>query len=398
MNKVKLVLVTILVIALAGVTTYHNQTKKRILVIHSYNTDFPWVLQINGGIEQYLEENPAEVVVRYHYMDLRNHPTCEFYRSAANDARLVIQNWQPEVIIVVDDIGQSLVSVNYLQFNEEKLADANITTSKLYERFAKQAAEGGKCKDDDAKNNPTYFGIGHIALANQPVVIFAGVNGKDEEKYGYVYATNVTGIFENKNANAIIQTIEDIYRVASNKPTSIQVLSENSNAATSEEDFFKIDLPSKELSVPLEWKPVIYAETLDEWKQAIAEANNNGSMLLIANYSQIKESLSADAALVETKELISMTEERAEYPVLGASTNFINDGGLLTLAIPGYEQGEVSIIKALEVIRGEPLSEFKNPEQFIVGMKQGDLEKSGLDLPLIYESLSRQSGSGMFQP
>lgn len=398
MNKVKLILITILVIALAGLTTRYNQTKKRILVIHSYNTDFPWVLQINGGIDQYLEENPADVVVRYHYMNLRNHPTCVFYRSAANDARLVIQNWQPDVIIVVDDIGQSLVSVNYLHYNDELLAKDNVTTSELYKQFANQAAKGGKCDEDSSKNNPTYFGIGHIELTNQPVVIFAGVNGKDDKKYGYVYATNVTGIFENKNANAIIQTIADIYRAAPNKPTSIQVLSDNSAVAASEKDFFEVDLPSKNLSVPLEWKPVAYAETLDEWKQIITMANNNGSMLLIANYGQIKESLDVDAAVVKTSDLIAMTEETAEYPVLGAATNFINDGGLLTLAIPGYEQGEVSIIKALEFLKGEPLSELADAEQFIVGMKKSALVDNNLDLPLIYESLSRQSGAGMFQP
>lgn len=395
MNKTKTILVTILIVAIAVLASYHNNTKKRILIVHSSYTDFPWAPQINGGIQQYVKECAAndtcpDAVIRYHYMDLRRHPTCEFYRSAANDARLVIQNWKPDVVIVVDDIGQSLVGVNYLQFKD------GVDTEALYKQFANQAAQGGKCDKDPEKNDPSYFGLGQTSMANPPAVVFAGVNG-DVDKYGYYQATNVTGIFEHKNPEAILQTIADLYRASSenNKPTSIQVLSDNSAVAASEKDFFENKLPAGIMSVPLEWKPVAYADTLDEWKQNIETANQNGSMLLIANYGQIKESTDANAAVVKTSVLISSTEKEARYPVLGAATNFIVDGGMLTLAVPGYEQGQVAIQMALRHINGEPIADIPRQEakQFIVGMKKSLVTLRGLDLPLIYESFSRESGN-----
>jgi hypothetical protein len=184
MNKVKLILVTVLIAVIASLATYHNQTKKRILVIHSYYTDFAWVTQVNGGIKQFIAANnrSADAVVRYHYMNLLNHPSCEYYRSAANDARLVNQNWKPQIIIIVDDLGQSLVGVNYLDFK------STADTEKLYDEFAAINAKAG-CASDPEKDKD-YFGLGNISLPSQPKIIFAGVNG-NVEKYGYNEANNL---------------------------------------------------------------------------------------------------------------------------------------------------------------------------------------------------------------
>ena len=394
MNKIKFVLVTVLVVAFAGLVTSHNQTKSRILIIHSYNLDFPWVPQVNGGIQQYLANNPSDIVIRYQYMDLKNHPSCDFFRSAANDARLLIQDWQPQVIIIVDDLGQSLVGVNYLHFKP------GADTSKLYDSFAKIDSNGGCAKNPEDKN---YFGLGHISLGYQPTIIFAGVNG-DVDRYGYNQADNVTGIFEHKNPAAIRQAVADLYRAmpVGHKPTSIQVLSDNSSSANSETDFFEKKLPA-DLGIPLAWMPVAVANTFDEWKQYVDTANKSGSMLLTANYSRIFEK-AGDTQPMATGKLISWTEQNSQYPVLGAATNFITDGGAVTLAVPGYQQGQEAIRMALKVLSlNTPIPlPVSDPElqpvddsrlQFVVGMNANLLSQQGINLPLIYEAFSRESNN-----
>ena len=114
----------------------------------------------------------------------------------------------------------------------------------------------------------------------------------------------------------------------------------------------------------------------------------------VANYTQIKESVT-DATSMPTAKLISWTEQTAQYPVLGAATNFITDGGMLTLAVPGYEQGQVTIQMALEVLKGTPVSNIKPVEakQFVVGMNKSLVIKRGLALPLVYEAFSRESNN-----
>jgi ABC-type uncharacterized transport system substrate-binding protein len=174
------------------------------------------------------------------------------------------------------------------------------------------------------------------------------------------------------------------------KPTSIQVLSDNSGTANSEKAFFEEILPVEDLGVPLVWQPVAYADTLEQWNQNVEAANQNGSMLLIANYRGIKDE-NGDA--VNSKTLITTTEGNARYPVLGAATSFIVDGGMLTMAVPGYEQGQVAIEMAFELLDGTPIALIPpvRASQFIIGMKKSLVILRGLDLPLIYEAFSRQS-------
>lgn len=400
MSKIKLILVTILVAGLMGLTIYHNQTKERVLIIHSYNTDFPWVLQINGGIQQYLNDHPSNVVIRYQYMDLKNHKSCDFYRSAANDARLIIQNWQPQVIIIMDDLGQSLVGVNYLHFK------SNIDTSEFYNDFAGMDAIAGGCDLDASKNNKRFFGLDHLASKSyQPIIIFGGVNG-DVERYHYDAADNVTGVFEHKNANAIRQTIADLYQAIPDgqKPTGIQVLSDRSGSASSERNFFVTQLPKGgTLNAPLDWQPYEDAKGFGVWQQIVIQANRHNSMLLIANYTQIFKT-DGDIKAMDTKEVITWTVKNAKYPVLGAATNFISDGGALTLAVPGYQQGQEATRMALKVLSLNtpiplPISDPElqpvdgNRLQFVVGMNANLLSQQGINLPLIYEAFSRESNN-----
>ena len=404
MNKIRTLLVTISLIVILGIIAYHNQTKPRVLVIHSYNTDFSWVNDVNGGIKQYIAKaggTASRVIIRYHYMDLRNHKTCEFYRSAINDAKLVIQDFKPQVIIIVDDIGQDLIGSQYLNFKEG--TDAN----KIYDAIAKKTADRD-CKDKFATPQEArdFFNLNPAAsLSVNPTVIFAGVNG-DVDKYGYYQATNVAGIFERKNFVAIYQTIEDLYRASpdGHKPKAVQILSDNSSTGLAELPLFET-LRGLEFTVPLEWKECQVAKTPDEWKAIVAQANQDQAILLVANYGGMKG---------QQADIIKWTESEAAYPMLGAATDFINDGGMLTFAVPGYEQGQVSIMLAIKLfenysVRGllefcsadkmmnnamlpEP-KPFCSAKQFLVGMNQSMVNKRQLDLPLIYESFSRQSGN-----
>ncbi len=404
MNKTRTILVTITLIVIFGIVAYHNQTKPRVLVIHSYNTDFTWVNDVNGGIKQYMAKaggDASRVIVRYHYMDLRNHKTCDFYRSALNDAKLVIQDFKPQVIIIVDDIGQDLVGSQYLDFKP------GFNFEKLYDSIAKRTADRDCPKRfATAAEAREFFNIGHISMNPNPTIIFAGVNG-DVDNYGYYDANNVAGIFERKNFTAIYQTIEDIYRASpeDHKPVSIQILSDNSSTALAELPLFESLRDVTFTNVPLKWNPIQIAKTPDEWKQYVAEANQSQSMLLVANYGAMKS---------QQADIIGWTEKEAAYPMLGAATDFINDGGMLTFAVPGYEQGEVSITLAIKVLNGASISSlisscradkmlngallaeprpFCSAKQFLVGMNQSLVDKRKLSLPLIYQSFSRQSGN-----
>ena len=410
MTRTRVILVTILIVTLFLVTQIYSQSKKRVLVIHSYNTDFAWVNQVNRGIKDTMAKNAEEmryVTVRYHYMDLRNHKSCDFYRTAINDVRLVIQNWKPHAIIIVDDIGQALVGTSYLKFA------GGTVPNDLYDQLAETIATRdcpGKLEPGKARE---FLNLKQVSLDLQPYIIFAGVNG-DVDQYSYYQAENVAGIFEWKNLGAIRQTIEDIYNASPDdlKPKFVRILSDNSSSAASEQWFFQ-KLMESPLTVPLQWEPVKVANTFDEWKGYVVEANQKGAMILTANYGQVRETSDPGSPFVG--KIIQWTEENAVYPVLGASTNFVvTDGGMLSLAVPGNEQGEVALQLALEVTVGHPREDmlaicsvnataagkpaimpqpFCPAKQFLVGMNESLVQHRNLRLPLLYEAFSRETSN-----
>ncbi len=380
MEKLKFIPITLLILVLTAGVILHNQQKSRVLIVYSYDKNLDWVKQVDRGIVQYLAKNPSGVTIRRHYMEVNKYKNCDYYRIAANDVKLTIQDWQPQVVVIVDDLGQALVGANYLHFKPDaKSAD-------LYDNIAKSLATG-ICPN----NGKAFFNLQNLNLATPPTLIFAGVNG-DVEQYGYRLADNVTGIFEHKNLLAMKETINDIYEATpkGNKPpTSIQLLGDDSATSRSEHDLF-----NKFKWATLIWKEPKYAKNFKEWQDIVTESNKNGSMLLVFNYREIREE-EGGKSFVPTTKLIQWTEEQAKYPVLGASTAFLDDGGMLTIAVPGYEQGEISMELATKIIGGVAPSQlpYREPKQFSIGMNKKLVEKRSLELPLMYEAFSRESNN-----
>ncbi|MBF0203396.1 MAG: hypothetical protein HQK67_03580, partial [Desulfamplus sp.] len=165
-----IVLKVILVILVGGFILAQKAQKPRILVMHSYHTDYPWVIQMDEGIRRVFEGH-QDITVRHYYMDLKNQTSDDFKRTAASTAQLTIKNWKPDVLIIADDIGQKLVGTQYL-------------------------------------NDPSIK------------IVFCAVNG-GVDIYGYDKADNVTGIFERKPLAAIRETLLMIAQARGFRPDDV---------------------------------------------------------------------------------------------------------------------------------------------------------------------------------
>lgn len=113
----------------------------RVLVVMSYEENFPWVSQLKNGIEKELS---GACDIRYFYMDTKRN--LDGGPRKAKQAYDLFRKYKPDGVIVADDNGQAMFVVPYLK---------------------------------DKVNTP---------------VMFCGVN-EEAEKYGYP-ASNVSGILE----------------------------------------------------------------------------------------------------------------------------------------------------------------------------------------------------------
>lgn len=381
MKTTGLRLVQSLLMALVlGVVAYqvylHRSATRKVLVIHSYNTDLPWVGDVDQGIARALAGQAAGVQVRRHYMNLLNHPDCHSFHLAAEDARLAIDDWKPDAVVLVDDLAQALVGFPNLRWKE------GAPIAQVREGIVAQLT-AQRCPDKTA----AYFGLDKLTPADRlRPLIFAGVNG-DVERYGYQHATQVTGIFEHKNYAALAETLNAVNAASPAKAVAVQLLNDDSPTAVAENPRYAAAHWGT-----LQWLPPRNVQTFAQWQAVVQEAATRDAMLLIANYQNLRD---ARGRLVPAGEVIAWTEQHSRHPALGAGTNYVADGGLMTLAISGTEQGQVAMGMVQQFFATGTMPPTREAQQFLVGMNPALVRKRQLRLPAVYEAFAREVGRFM---
>ncbi|MCA1994451.1 MAG: hypothetical protein LDL41_20755 [Coleofasciculus sp. S288] len=312
-----------------------NLQKPRVLILHSYATDFSWVNDINTGIERILANKPYSL--RYHYMDTKRNPNQEFKEKAGKIARRIISEWDPNVIIAVDDNAQSMAA--------------------------------------------QYF-------ANKPKmnIVFTGLNAEPEE-YGYDSATNVTGILERIPFDFLKEVFLQVLPPDHRKIVHYSDDSETSDAIHTEIESFIWD--------PIELVEHRQIETFDEWKNAINNANQKADFILITHYHTIRRS-ATENAVVSPEEVMKWTIENSTLPDIGCWGFHVQDGGMLAFGVSPYEEGEEAAKMAVEIIekRVQPKQiPIKTSNLFVVYMRESRLKKFGIELPRIYSAFAHATNN-----
>lgn len=83
----------------------------KILLLHSYHADYPWVAAITDGVREVLTGD--EFDLRIFYMDTKRNTSPRWFEEAGAAARKLIDEWQPEIVIAADDNAQKFVTRRY---------------------------------------------------------------------------------------------------------------------------------------------------------------------------------------------------------------------------------------------------------------------------------------------
>ncbi|CAK0763618.1 ABC-type uncharacterized transport system, periplasmic component [Gammaproteobacteria bacterium] len=145
-------LIIIFFMATVIMVIYFNFYKPRLLILQSHSRDYSWTRDVDIGIQRILG-NKSDYAIRWFYMDTERHTWPEYPETIGRAARRLIEQWQPDVVLAVDDDAQEYVMKYYV---------------------------------DDSRLR----------------IVFAGVS-KNLTNYGYDQATNVTGILERKELQAV---------------------------------------------------------------------------------------------------------------------------------------------------------------------------------------------------
>lgn len=331
-------LMALFIIGAMAVFVVINTAKPRVLVLHSYDTEYIWVRDINVGLNRVLLNKPY--TMRWHYMDTKRNPDEAFKQRAGVLARRIIEDWDPNVIIAVDD-------------------DAQRYAVKLY------------------TNHPKIK------------IVFAGING-EIEPYGYDKAHNVTGILERKQWRGVKNLISEtvVHRVKEARPIRIAYVGDTSGSVKEDTKFLNT----------FDWKPYVLhssklVKTYDEWKAAVLKANKEADVLVTTNYRRIQVSEADEKKMVPPEELVKWTEDNTpNVPIIGTNGFYVEDGGMMALATSPFEQGRVAgemTVKILDKKMSPKQIPVESTQQFIAYMRAERLRQNGFMVPPVYESFSR---------
>lgn len=314
-----------------------NMQKPRILILHSYNTDYSWVRNINQGINNVIG-NRTDFSVHWQYMNAKNHPSVEYKQKMGVLIRRLISHLQPDVIVAIDD---------------------------------------------DAQNYVAKFYVDHPTIN----IVFSGVNARPED-YGYDETKNVTGILERIPLGACRDVIPYLVDPKMN-PSDIRVINLGDKSDT-------VMLDAKTIS-DFNWAPLnlidsIFVDNFEDWKKAILSASKRADCLFITNYRQL-ERVEGKPGFVPPKEVMEWTVKHASVPILGGNIFVVEDGGSLALATSPMEQGRVAAEMALEIIKGTPPSKIPitASRDYLVSMRDGP-DKELERVPNVYRAFARGVG------
>lgn len=346
-KKIIIAIKTLLVIVLTAFVVVHKSRTPRILVIHSYNIDYAWVRDINLGLKRVFDKH-YDITFRFHYMDLKNHIGEDFQRRAQEAAHKLIQSWQPDVLILFDDLAQKLVGTQYVKQNE-------------------------------------------------PIqVIFGGVSHSHED-YGYDGKDNVTGILERKPLQAIKAILERIafargfdLNGPGTKP-KVAFLGTRSYSINAEIGIYNT----------FDWSPLIWVaptqvETYEQWLDSVKLLSRSADILLVSNYRKLSLK-SGGNKLASSKEVMAATQQTfkrhgGRLPVVGMNYFNVEDGGALAVGTSPYEQGDIAAKMAIRVAREKMLAgqiDIVQSKQFIVAIRKKELDLWEIQLPPVYEAFAR---------
>ena len=310
-----------------------NLEKPRVMILHSYDTDYSWVRDINVGLNRILKNH--SVKIRYYYMNTKRNPDKEYKERIGAAATKVVKEWKPDVLIAIDDDAQKYVASNFI--------------------------------------NDPYIKI-----------VFSGVNAKPEI-YNYDKAKNVTGIIERLPFESFKEVFLQILPKDKRKVMHIA-------DASSTSIFIQKEIEALDWS-PLELEETILCETLVDWKKAIKRASEEADILFITHYHTIKDE---KGLVIQPKKIIEMTEPYLKIPAIGSWGFYVEDGGMMAVAVSPYEQGEEAAKMALQIIDyGVKPSDipFKKNSLFVVYIREKNIKRRNLKIPGLIEAFAKATNN-----
>lgn len=315
---------------------YYNVTRPRILVLHSYDSEFVWTKGLDKTLRQGMKALHRPILSRWHYMNLRGAPGAQFTETAAASARRAIKDFEPHILVVFDDIAAELVTPE---------------------------------------------------LLNQPniQIVFAGMD-ESLEHHGFDKADNTAGMLERIPVSALSDAVSHLGK---GKPMTVACLGDARALSYAEaRQLMEFDWSPNKLL------PCELVATFSDWQAAVKRLEQQADMLFVSGYRGLQRS-AENSEVVHPAEVATWTDTNSSMLTLAAKNTFVIDGGALAITPSPHEHGQAAAQLVGQLLDGvAPASiPVATGEAFIVSVNRDRLKRRGYEMPPVYEAAARAVGN-----
>ena len=310
-----------------------NFTKPRMLVLQSSDRESLTVTKMDEGIHRVLDKNRQPMSVRWHYLGIDTLPDEDHRLDAAQLGLRAIGQFDPDVVIAVDDEAQHYVM----------------------RRFAGRT---------------------------RPKLVFAAID-QDPQAYGYVGVANVTGVVETLPLAAMGELL---LQARQGLPARLAVLTDTSPTGAGQ---------LKQVQA-FNWAPhslvaVHASNDFSAWQSAVKAMDGKADAVLVLSYNGLQTSPTQTAVVAPT-DIISWLERHSKPLPLGTGISYVAYGGGLSVAPSARAMGEVASASALQWLKAKPGDTpppITQSTHYSIAMRAGALRARNLALPSIYTEAAR---------
>jgi hypothetical protein len=329
-------LATALVLAYIAAMTAFNVWKPRVLVLHSFSETLRQVRDTDAGLKEPLKANRLPLSLRWYYMNADQAAIDVGGHAAVAGVRRVIDDFNPTVVIAIDDGANTLLA-------------------------------------------------NHPRLWQGRRLFFVGIN-RPPAAFGYTTATGATGIRDQPPLHPLAQLFSVI------RPAGgLRIAVLGSDTALGQ------DLAQGIASHP--WAPQRLvlnqrAVTWPQWQAAVRRANREADILLLTAIHGLRRS--PGGPVVPTAEVVRWTEAQSRQALpIGLMVDYVPLGGGLGVIPSSRYVGTIamqSVLRWLEPSLGRRVPAIHLADHFDIGLREDALRRRGLTLPIVYREAARLSG------
>lgn len=318
-------------VALLG---FFNETKPRILVLHSSGERSPWAQEVDRGMRDALQANRRPVTVEWMYMDVAASHAGRETGSAQAEARRAIAREDPAVLIAVDDEANQLVARDYV-----------------------------------GRPNPRIL---YVSVDQPPA------------EYGYAGAVNVSGISERLPFAAIRDAVASAFPDRKTVLSIVGVDGVTGRAEMAQARAFDWG--------PLELGATQLASTAGQWRDFVSHGARS-DVLVVLSCQDLPD---GNGTVSTAADVGRWTQEHATALPIGTQVDYVLNGGALSFSPPPDDYGRKAIELALDWLddRSTPgPPQAVESTHFQVAIREQALARRGVSLPPIYIEAARESGT-----